>query len=176
MISLARFWFTSLWQPKKLLKAIEKPNYLMALLNLLIPPLLVSIVGIFVLSGGIGSVDVSAYAKTIVVSVVKYAAVLLMFGIGAVSAGKGSLKRMVCFASFPVTGYLLLVDSALIIGNPVAGIPISIVLKSLLIAFAISMAGIAHAEAKMKWWKAGVWIAVVIAVTDYFTPYLASLI
>ena len=175
-LKLARFWFTCLWEPRKLMKAIERPGYRIMLLNVLVPPVAVSIFGIYVIAGGLQAVDLGIYAKTLIVSALKYSGVAIAYGMGAVAWGKGSLHRMACFVSFPIAGYLLLVDATLIIGNPVAGVPISIVLKSLLIAFVFAVAGIAHAESGMKWWKAGAWILVVLAAADFLAPFLGTML
>ena len=169
---LARFWFTCLWEPRKLLKEVEKPSYAMALLNLAVAPVLVTVYGLLVLAAG----EPVGYARTVILSITKYFFVAAAFGLGAVNSGKGSLRRMVCFSSFPITGYLLLVDAALLAGGSLAGIPAPILMKSLLVFFAVAIAGIAHHEAKMKWWKAGVWAALVLALADYLAPHLAALL
>ncbi|MCK4327987.1 MAG: hypothetical protein KAW41_06015 [Candidatus Diapherotrites archaeon] len=175
-LKLARFWFTSLWEPKKLLKELKRPSYAITLLNVLVPSIAASLFAIFVLAGGLHRVDTWAYGKTILFSTVKYFALAVIYGLGVASGRKASLRRMACLVSFPITGYLLLVDAALIMGNPIAGVPISIVLKTLLVLFALAAAGIAHAEAKMEWWKAGAWLAAVLAIVDFISPFLSAML
>lgn len=171
-----KYWFTSVWQYAELCKETKKPSYLLGLLNLVLAPLVVSVVSILILKGGFANIDLAPYPPVILVSLAKYGLLAFAFAFVVAATKKVSLRKMFYMATFPLAGYLVLVDSSLIMAKLIAGFPTAIALKSLLILFVIAETGIAKEEAKMDYWAAGLWAIAALALADWVGPQVAALV